>query len=297
MIFAAEFISVVFHYYCRFWKDLLMQDISLTELLEAGCHFGHKVTRWHPKAEAFIFQAREGVHIIDLVKTKQGLQKAAEFVFELGKSGKILLLVGSKRQAKGVVAEAAKKAGLPYMTNRWIGGFITNWEEVKKNIDKMNKWRQERDTKVWDQYPKHEIVKMGKQLRKVESVYNGVENLTRIPEAIFIVDINKEVAALREAIRRKVTTIAIVDTNSNPVLVDYVIPANDDAVGSIQYLVNILVAAYEEGRKVGQKAESKPKEEEKVKEVKKEAKKEPEAKPKKATKALKKSAKKKETKS
>lgn len=268
-----------------------MQDISLTELLEAGCHFGHKVTRWHPKAEAFIFQAREGVHIIDLVKTKQGLQKAAEFVFELGKSGKILLLVGSKRQAKGVVAEAAKKAGLPYMTNRWIGGFITNWEEVKKNIDKMNKWRQERDSKVWDQYPKHEIVKMGKQLRKVESVYSGVEKLTRIPDAVFIVDINKEVAAVREAIRRKVTTVAIVDTNSNPVLVDYVIPANDDAVGSIQYLVNVLVSAYEEGGKAGQKAESKPKSE-------------PAAapadvktfKPKKAA-TIKKSAKKKETKS
>ncbi|KKS97589.1 MAG: Ribosomal protein S2, small subunit ribosomal protein S2 [Candidatus Gottesmanbacteria bacterium GW2011_GWA2_43_14] len=291
-----------------------MKEISLTELLEAGCHFGHKVTRWHPKASVFIYQPREGVHIIDLVKTKQGLQKAAEFVYELGKSGKILLLVGSKRQAKGVVSEAAKRVGLPFMTNRWIGGFITNWEEVKKNIDKMNNWRKDRDSKVWDQYPKHEVVKLGKLLRQVESVYSGVESLTRVPDAVFIVDINKEVAALREATRRKVDVVAIVDTNANPTLVDYPVPANDDAVGSIQFLVNYLVEAYDEGRKLSQKAEAKkagvkepekelnaeekkavveevkPKEDIKAKPEKKELKKEPPAKIKKAKKPVKKAA-------
>ena len=121
-----------------------MRDISLKDLLEAGCHFGHKVNRWHPKATSFIYQSREGVHIIDLVKTRDWLKKAADYICELGKKGKTVLFVASKRQAKGVVTESSKRAGVPYMTNRWVGGFLTNWDEVKKNIDKMNTWRKER---------------------------------------------------------------------------------------------------------------------------------------------------------
>src|SRR3989338_4746829 len=174
-----------------------MREISLKDLLEAGCHFGHKVSRWHPKAAAFIYEPREGVHIIDLVKTRDWLKKASDFVYEMGVNGKTLLLVGSKRQAKNVVSEAAKKSGLPYMTNRWIGGFVTNWDEVKKNIDKMNSWRKEKTDGTWEKYPKHEVIKLNKLLRKVEMVYAGVENLTKLPEAVFIVDINKEVTALR----------------------------------------------------------------------------------------------------
>lgn len=235
-----------------------MREISLKDLLAAGCHFGHKTTRWHPKAASFIYQPREGVHIIDLVKTRDWLKKAAEFVYELGKQGKIVLYVASKRQAKGVVTELAKKAGLPYMTNRWIGGFITNWDEVKKNIDKMNTWRKELKDGIWEQqYPKHEIVKLTKHLRQVEAIYSGVGEINKLPDAIFIIDINKEDTALKEAIRREIPTIAIVDTNTDPSLIDYAIPANDDAVGSIQYVVAYITDAYIEGRKIGQKADLK----------------------------------------
>src|SRR3989338_6479695 len=130
-----------------------MREISLKDLLEASCHFGHKVTRWHPKATSFIYEPREGVHIIDLVKTRDWLKKASLYAFQLGLDGKTLLYVASKRQAKAVVADLAKKANLPYMTNRWIGGFLTNWDEVKKNIDKMNKWRKEQKDGAWEKFP------------------------------------------------------------------------------------------------------------------------------------------------
>ena len=234
-----------------------MREISLIELLEAGCHLGHKVTRWYPKASSFIYQAREGIHIIDLVKTRDWLKRAAEYVFDLGKQGKIFLFIASKRQAKGVASEAAKRADLPYMTNRWIGGFLTNWDEVKKNIERMNTWRKEKSSGGWDKYPKHEIVKLDKLLRKTELIYAGVTDLSNLPDAVFIVDINKEDTALKEATRREIPIVAMVDTNSNPTLAEYPIPANDDAVGSIQYIVNYIADAYIEGKKLGQKAEEK----------------------------------------
>ncbi len=191
-----------------------MKDISLKDLLEAGCHFGHKVTRWHPKASSFIYQSREGIHIIDLVKTRDNLKKAAEYFHEQGKKGKDILMIASKRQAKGVVSEAAKRAQLPYMTNRWIGGFLTNWEEVKKNIEKMNRMRGEKEDGSWKEYPKHEVVKLTKNLRRIESVYAGVANIDSLPEAVFIVDINKEISSVKEAVRSGVKIVAIVDTNS-----------------------------------------------------------------------------------
>lgn len=231
-----------------------MKDILLTELLEAGCHFGHKVERWHPKAASFIYQAREGVHIIDLGKTRDALLSAGEFFKDAGQNGKLILFVATKRQAKGVVTEIAKNAGLPYLTNRWIGGFITNWEEVKKNIDKLNKFKKEKMDGGWDKFPKHEIVKLNKELRKLEKVYGGVYDLITPPPVIFIVDCRAEITSLREAIRKNITTVALVDTNCDPTPIDYPIPANDDAVGSIQYIVNYLVAAYLEGRQLKQKA-------------------------------------------
>lgn len=230
-----------------------MKDIALKDLLEAGCHFGHKVERWHPKAAEFIFGEREGIHIIDLVKTRDGLKKGGEYLQNLGKAGQLILFVATKRQAKGVVTEAAKRAGVPYLTNRWIGGFLTNWEEVKKNIDKVNRGRKELAEGVWKKFPKHEQVKMEKELHKREAVYGGVTELARLPDAVFIIDVKREVASLREAIKRKMPIVAIIDTNANPNQVDYPIPANDDAVGSIQFIVNYLADSYLEGKKVGEK--------------------------------------------
>ncbi|MBI3379312.1 30S ribosomal protein S2 [Candidatus Gottesmanbacteria bacterium] len=266
-----------------------MKDVSLKDLLEAGCHFGHKVERWHPKAAEFIFGEREGIHIIDLVKTRDGLKNAGEYLKNLGQTGKVVLFVATKRQSKGIVSDAAKRAVVFYLTNRWIGGFLTNWEEVKKNIDKANRMRKELDGGIWKKFPKHEQVKLEKDLRKLESVYTGVKELTRVPEAIFIIDIKREISSLREAVKCKIPIVAIIDTNTNPNNVDYPIPANDDAVGSIQFIVNYLADAYLEGKKLGEKKEdtSEPKEkelpkktEEKI-EAKKEEKPQKKSKPKK----------------
>ena len=231
---------------------LFMQEISLKALLEAGCHFGHKVERWHPKAASFIYGEKEGVHIIDLAKTKSALEAAAIAVRELAKAGKILLVIGTKRQARGVITEAAKKAGVFYLTNRWVGGFLTNWEEVRKNIDKLNKMKKESADGSWNQYPKHERVQLEKEMRKLEGVYGGVATMDRLPDAVYIVDIKKEDNAVKEAKRRNIIAIAIVDTNCDPTLIEYPIPANDDAVGSIKYISDYVVSAYEEGRGRGE---------------------------------------------
>ena len=234
-----------------------MKDVSLQDLLEAGCHFGHRAERWHPKAASFIYQTKEGIHIIDLIKTRAALMKAAEFIKKLAEEGKIILFVATKRQAKGVVSEAAKRAGVPYLTSRWIGGFITNWEEIKKNIDKLNNFYKEKADGSWQKFPKHEIVQLEKKLRQLEIVYKGVTELTKPADAVFIVDAKKEIACLYEAIRRQITVMAMVDTNTNQSNVDFPIPANDDAIGSIQYIVNYLADAYLEGKKLREKQEGK----------------------------------------
>ncbi len=230
-----------------------MNDISLKDLLEAGCHFGHKVERWHPKAAQFIFQSRDGLHIIDLGKTRDGLKSAALYLKELGTQGKIILFVATKRQAKGVVSEAAKSAEIVYLTNRWIGGFITNWEQVEKNINKLNTMKKELAEGAWKKFPKHEQVALEKALRKIEVVYTGVSNLTKLPDAVFIIDVKKEIACFRECLKAEIPMVAICDTNADPNKINYPIPANDDAVGSIKFITDYLAGAYLEGRKIAQK--------------------------------------------
>ena len=230
-----------------------MQTVHLKDLLEAGCHFGHQVNRWHPKAKTFIYQSRGGIHIIDLVKTKQGVEKACEFIKSVAREGGIVLFVATKRQAKNIVKEEAKRVGVAYLTHRWVGGFFTNWDEVKKNITKVNSMRVDKEKGVWEQFPKHEQVKLGKELRKLEEFYGGVSHLTELPNAVFIVDIKREKSALAEATKREVPVVAMVDTNGDPTTVDYAIPANDDAVGSITCIATYIANAYLEGKAIGEK--------------------------------------------
>ncbi len=230
-----------------------MKQITLEELLQAGCHFGHKSERWHPKAHEFIYTEKDGIHIIDLAKTKAGLEEAREFIKGLASEGKEVLFVGTKRQAKGVVKSAAEQAGAPYLVERWIGGFITNWEAIKKNIDKINRMTDEKATNAWKKFPKHEQVKLSRYLDRLKVTYAGVLKLIKYPDALFIIDIRKEQAAIYEAQRAGIPIIAIVDTNTDPTPIDYMIPANDDAVGSIEYIVNAISEAYKEGREYAEK--------------------------------------------
>ena len=230
-----------------------MQEITLEQLLEAGCHFGHKAERWHPKASEFIWQEKDGIHIIDLAKTKAGLDAALAFVEDLGKNGGVLLFVGTKRQARGVVKEAALKAGAAFLTQRWIGGFMTNWEGVHKNIQKINNMMAEQASGAWKKYPKHEQMKMARYLDRLNVDYEGVLKLANLPTALFVVDVRKEQLAVREAKRIGIPVIGMVDTNADPSQIEYVIPANDDAVGSVQLIVGAIADTYQKGREFADK--------------------------------------------
>jgi small subunit ribosomal protein S2 len=255
-----------------------MREITLEELLEAGCHFGHQVTRSNPKARDFIFEARDGIHIIDLAKTKEGLEEAAAFVKDLASKNGIMVIVGTKRQARAIVQEEAKRASaeqnssagqnssdnLFYITNRWVGGLLTNFQEVSKNFKKYAEFVTDlQDDEVKARYTKKEVGGWEKEKNKLENLYGGVAMITKKPDALFIIDSHLENLAVREAIATHVPTVALVDTNADPAIIDYPIPANDDAVGSVKLIVSYIIDAWVEGRK--EAAEIAKKEELKVK--------------------------------
>ncbi len=225
-----------------------MKEVTLQTLLEAGCHFGHKSERWHPKASQFIYIEKDGIHIIDLAKTKAGLEEAAMFVRDLVASGSEILFVGTKRQAKSIVKTECIRAGAPYITERWIGGFLTNWDGIHKNIQKIIRMQEEEATGKWKKFPKHEQMKLARYVRRLNVFYGGVLKLDVPPQALFIIDVKKEIAAVREAARIGVPVVAIVDTNSDPTGIDHVIPANDDAVGSVTLITQTIADAYMEGK-------------------------------------------------
>lgn len=232
-----------------------MRTVTLEELLEAGCHFGHQVTRQNPKAREFVFEARDGVHIIDLAKTKEGLEEAATFVKELAKSGGTMVVLGAKRQAEPIVREQVKRAldaqatGLFYVTSRWIGGLLTNFSEVIKNIKKLENVTDllSNDTKR-SKYTKKELSLMDKEKSKLEKFYGGVANLSAVPQAIFIIDTHMEDLAVREASAMNIPIVGITDTNADPTMVTYAIPANDDAAGSIECITAYIIDAWIEGK-------------------------------------------------
>lgn len=232
-----------------------MNQVNLKDLLEAGCHFGHEIKRWHPKAKKFIYLARNNIHIIDLVKTRQQLLKAGDFVRNLGKKGKKILFVGTKKQAREIVENEAKRVGAAYFVQRWIGGFITNWSEIKKNIDKLRQMEEDKKSGAWQKFVKHEQLLLERERLLLEKFYGGVKSLKELPSALFVVDIKKESTAVNEARRRSIPVIGIVDTNSDPTKVSYPIPANDDAIKSITLITKYIASCYEEGLLASQKSE------------------------------------------
>lgn len=238
-----------------------MRDITLEELLEAGCHFGHQVNRRNPRADEFIFEARSNVHIINLEKTREGLTSAAAFVRDLSKNGGRLVIIGTKRQAKAAVLEEierAKQAGaerLFYVVSRWVGGTLTNFSELSKNFKKLRDLSEFLKSKEVEQYTKREILLMTRQRDKLSELYEGIADIDKPPDAMFIVGTQHEGTAVREAIKNGVTTVGIVDTNADPKIIDYPIPANDDAVGSIKLITGYIVDAWIEGAKEKMKNE------------------------------------------
>ncbi len=224
------------------------QNTSLQQqLLEAGVHFGHLRKKWNPKMLPYIFAEKKGIHIIDLNKTTESLQEAAAALKQIAKTGKKIMFVGTKKQAKEIVTECAKKVNMPYATERWLGGMLTNFNTVRKSVKKMQSIDKMLNDGSFDSITKKERLTLSRDKEKMEKVLGGISQLGRVPAALFIVDIGHEHIALAEAIRLGITTFGMVDTNCDPNKVDFPIPANDDATKSIAIIANYITAAIAEG--------------------------------------------------
>ncbi|MBK6936597.1 MAG: 30S ribosomal protein S2 [Chitinophagaceae bacterium] len=217
------------------------------QLLEAGVHFGHLKKKWNPKMLPYIFAEKKGIHIIDLNKTVECLQETAVAMKQIARSGKKILFVGTKKQAKDIVNESAKKVNMPFVTERWLGGMLTNFNTVRKSVKKMQSIEKMLGDGSFDSITKKERLTLSRDKDKMEKVLGGIAQLGRVPAALFIVDIGHEHIALAEAKRLGIATFGVVDTNCDPNKVDFAIPANDDATKSIAIIVNYITAAIAEG--------------------------------------------------
>lgn len=222
-------------------------SIDLKELLEAGCHFGHQARRWNPKMTEYIYTTRDGVSIFDLAITAEKLAEAMEYVKDMVKEGKSVVFVGTKRQAQDIVREEATKVGAPFIAVRWLGGTLTNWEEISKRIKHLLDMKDKREKGEYKAYTKKEQVLIDKEIAKLERFLGGISTLKKAPDALFIVDTHKEKVVMDEAIVKGVPVIGMVDSNANPEGIEKVIPANDDAVRSIKLIVSKIAQAYADG--------------------------------------------------
>ena len=224
-----------------------MPRTNFQELLEAGAHFGHLARKWNPKMAPYIFIERNGIHIIDLHKSVVKIDEAAEAMKELARSGRKILFVATKKQAKDVIAEKAASVNMPYVTERWPGGMLTNFPTIRKAIKKINTIDKMKEDGTYDKLAKRERLQVDRQRAKLEKNLGSIKDMSRLPSALFVVDIQKEANAVKEANRLNIPVIAMVDTCCDPNPIDYVIPANDDATKSIEYITNALCEAIQEG--------------------------------------------------
>jgi small subunit ribosomal protein S2 len=224
-----------------------MPRTTFNELLEAGVHFGHLKRKWNPAMAPYIFMEKNGIHIIDLHKTAAKIEEAAAAIKQIAKSGRKILFVATKKQAKDIVAEKVKAVGMPYVTERWPGGMLTNFPTIRKTVKKMSSIDKMLNDGTFDTLSKRERLQINRQRAKLEKNFGSIVDLTRLPAALFVIDVIKENIAIREAIRLNIPVFAMVDTNSNPNLVDFPIPANDDASKSIALIVDIMTKAIAEG--------------------------------------------------
>ena len=224
--------------------------VTMKQLLEAGVHFGHQTRRWNPKMAPYIYGERNGIHIIDLRQTLDQVNKAAEYVKEMAANGGSILFVGTKKQAQAPVEMAAKESSMPFVNYRWLGGMLTNFQTIQKRIYYMRELERMEESGEMQARPKKERLRLRRELEKLQSNLGGVRDLTRVPSAIFVVDVNVEQTAVKEAQRLGLKVIALVDSNCDPDFVDIVIPGNDDAIRSAELIAMALAEAAKEGREM-----------------------------------------------
>ena len=224
-----------------------MKMPTVLELLQAGVHFGHQKGRWHPKMKEYVFTERGGIHVIDLEKTLQKLEDATNFLRNTAQKGGVILFVGTKKQGQEILKKYAIEAGMPYINERWIGGLFTNFSQVGKLVKKYKKLTEEKESGALGKYTKKEQVDFQKEIEKLEKFVGGLGDMRRIPDAVFVLDAKKEKTAITEARKKKVPVVGFCDTNINPDNLDYPIPANDDAVKSIELITKLAAEAIKEG--------------------------------------------------
>ena len=237
-----------------------MAVVAMKQLLEAGVHFGHQTRRWDPKMAEYIFQARNGIHIIDLQKTSKKLDEAYNFVKEQAEEGKTVLFVGTKKQAQECMKEAAIKCGMFYVDQRWLGGMLTNFDTIKTRIQRLKDLEKMQEDGTFDVLPKKEVILLKKEMEKLEKNLGGIKEMTELPGVIFLVDPKKERIAILEAKKLNIPVVGLVDTNCNPEELDYPIPGNDDAIRAVGLIADVIANAVIEGKQ-GESFEQQPQEE------------------------------------
>jgi small subunit ribosomal protein S2 len=224
-----------------------LANITMKELLEAGVHFGHQTKRWNPKMKEYIFGERNGIYIIDLQKTLKMFKEASKFVADLSAAGKTVLFVGTKRQAQDAISEEATRAGSFYINQRWLGGLLTNWVTVQKSVKRLKELDEMATDGRYELLPKKEVIKLERERKHLQANLAGIKHLSRLPDAVFVIDSNKEQIAVREARKLGIPVVAVVDTNCDPTEVDYVIPGNDDALRAIRLFATKIADSVIEG--------------------------------------------------
>ncbi len=224
-----------------------MADISMKALLETGVHFGHRTRRWHPKMAPYIFADRKGVHIIDVQQTLEAIDAATELIADTVAGGGTILFVGTKRQAQATIAREADRCGMPYVNLRWLGGTLTNWQTIRQRIDYLHNLEARRERGDFELLPKKEALEKEREIEKLNQRFGGIREMRELPELLFVVDVKREATAVAEADKLSIPIIAMVDTNCDPDPIDYVIPANDDAIRAIRLITHQLADAVLEG--------------------------------------------------
>ena len=225
-----------------------MAVVAMKQLLEAGVHFGHQTRRWDPRMAEYIFQARNGIHIIDLQKTSKKLDEAYSFVKEQAEEGKTILFVGTKKQAQECVKEAAERCGMYYVDQRWLGGMLTNFKTIRTRVERLKELERMQEDGTFEVLPKKEVIVLKKEMEKLEKNLGGIKEMEEIPGVLFVVDPKKERTAILEAKKLNIPVVGLVDTNCNPEDVDYAIPGNDDAIRAVKLIADVVANAVIEGR-------------------------------------------------